>query len=108
MLIARGCAHVRDGARGLLLPGGLRAPVDPRPAIGGRSVPADLAQINRPPLGEPSPRLSRGGGPGSRAAGVRGAALARCSRPGYLRRRAIPEETARIQRLGYADGHTLL
>ena len=26
----------------------------------------------------------------------------------YLRRRAIPEETARIQRLGYADGHTLL
>src|SRR5439155_17714982 len=26
----------------------------------------------------------------------------------YLRRRAIPEEIARIQRLGYADGHALL
>jgi DNA primase len=27
---------------------------------------------------------------------------------GYLRRRAIPEEIARSQRLGYADGHALL
>jgi len=27
---------------------------------------------------------------------------------GYLRRRAVPEEVARAQRLGYADGHALL
>src|SRR5712691_11338819 len=27
---------------------------------------------------------------------------------GYLRRRAVPEEVARTQRLGYADGHALL
>ena len=26
----------------------------------------------------------------------------------YLRSRAVPEEVARTQRLGYADGHTLL
>src|SRR6266851_8085592 len=82
MLGAWRCDHVRDGARGLLLPGGLRAPVDPGPATAGRSIATDLAEINRPPLGEPSPRLSRGAGPGSRTAGVRGAALARCSRSG--------------------------
>src|SRR5437016_10988353 len=90
MLIARGCDHVRDGARGLLLPGGLRAPVDPGPATAGRSIPADLAQINRPPLGEPSPRLSRGAGPGSRTADLRGAALARCSRPGVPAQASYP------------------
>ena len=27
---------------------------------------------------------------------------------GYVRRRAVPEEVARTQRLGYADGHALL
>jgi DNA primase len=83
-----------------------------------------LSTRGRPPLVDPSPRTS------PRSTGRRWENLPRDSveaqvldlalrifeeqlwrdarAQAYLLRRAIPEETARIQRLGYADGRTLL
>ena len=108
LLGARRRGDVRDGARGLLVYGGLRTTVYAWSSAGARTRdPRERTTPSR--VWEELDGDSDEGRLLDEALRVYEEHLWQSDRAlEYLRRRGIPEEVARAQRLGYADGHRLL